>query len=163
MRSKTKYSNETFCVNSNLRASLQKWESRKKTPDLESWCFTSKVCRFRESRLVENEMEDNLNFPSLIGFLYGCEIEFSPLGNFLFFSPILGTKIQMLSLLYSTQGILSCVKIYCFRILTKRRKLDQFYDLTLFLLSFCQSNFKNFGVQNTVFENHYKKSHLLSQ
>ena len=120
-------------------------------------------CRFRESRLVENEMEDNLNFPSLIGFLYGCEIEFSPLGNFLFFSPILGTKIQMLSLLYSTQGILSCVKIYCFRILTKRRKLDQFYDLTLFLLSFCQSNFETFGVQNTVFENHYKKSHLLSQ
>ena len=54
-------------------------------------------CRFRESRLVENEMEDNLNFPSLIGFLYGCEIEFSPLGNFLFFPPILGTKIQMLS------------------------------------------------------------------
>ena len=55
-------------------------------------------CRFRESRLVENEMEDNLNFPSLIGFLYGCEIEFSPLGNFLFFPPILGTKIQMLSI-----------------------------------------------------------------
>ena len=52
--------NETFCDNFNL-CGLPKWESLKR---LLIWKVDALLrrCRFRKSRLVENENEDNLNF-----------------------------------------------------------------------------------------------------